>query len=146
MKLLQIKGAYKNLGLIELENKKTIEWKVLSEEIPPDLPFDSTIKLEIVCIPDEFLSGRDGIVWASYEKRQVEVIHNALLAQHINCEVKRLNSLKAEFLLLKITNAADINAAMDFIWRSVTGLRLIPDWSYPKGESNKSFEQWLNGQ
>lgn len=146
MKLLQIKGAYKNLGIIELENNKTIEWKILSEENPPDLPIDSTIKLEIICMPDEFLSGRDGIVWASFDKRQVEVIHNALLAQHINCEVRRLHSIKAEFFLVKIENEADINSAMDFIWRSVTGLRLKPDWSYSKGEPNKSFEQWLNGQ
>ena len=48
-------------------------------------------------------------------------------------------------LLLNITNDSDIIDAIDFIWRSKTGLRLKPDWTYSEDEKNKSFEQWLSG-
>ena len=40
---------------------------------------------------------------------------------------------------------SDISEAINFVWKSDTGLRLKPDWSYPEGELNKSFEQWLSG-
>lgn len=146
MKLLQIKGSYKNSGVIELENKKLIEWKFISEEKPPELPFDSSIEFLISYETNELLSGKNGIVWATYDKRQVEIIQNALLAQHINSEIELMSSSYDSLYMIKIIHEKEINAAMDFIWRSKTGLRLKPDWSYSKGESNKSFDQWLNGQ
>ena len=50
-----------------------------------------------------------------------------------------------DMFLIAITNEKDTKVAIDFIWEGHNGLRLKPDWSYPQGETNKSFEQWLNG-
>jgi hypothetical protein len=143
--MIKIKGIYINEGRIELENKKIINLKNLTDEKPTEIPFGSTIEISIAFYENDFLSGKDGIVWATYDKRQAEIIQNTLLAQNISSELKRINLGSREMLLLNITNDSDIIDAIDFIWRSKTGLRLKPDWTYPEGEKNKSFEQWLSG-
>ena len=139
-------GTYHNEGRIVLNMNKTIEWKELSSEKFPELPHNSNVELTITFDESDFLSGKNGIVWATYNLRQVEVIHSALLAQHLGSEVKNIGFGKDDMFLINITNASDINEAIDFIWRSYSGLRLKPDWTYPDKESNKSFELWLNGQ
>ena len=48
-------------------------------------------------------------------------------------------------ITIKILNTKDINPVIEFIWKSESGLRLKPDWVYPAGEINKSFELWLSG-
>jgi len=92
---------------------------------------------------NKLLSGKDGIVWATYKLKQAEIIQNALLVQNIHSEIKLFDLEENGLVLLKITNPSDIEQVMDFIWRSKSGLRLQPDWSYPAGERNKSFECWL---
>ena len=146
MKLIKIKGIYSSLGKIEFDTTKTIEWKELSEEKPPELPFGSSIVLTISVEKNDFLSGKNGIVWATYDLRQSEIIQSTLVAQQISSEVKKIGFEEQEIFLVRITNEADVNDAIDFIWRSNTGLRLKPDWTYPDREINKSFELWLNGQ
>jgi hypothetical protein len=83
-------------------------------------------------------------VWASFDARQVEIIQNTLIAQQISCEIKKINLQNQNMFLISITNKKDIQDAIDFIYKSDYGLRLKPDWNYAEGESNKSFEQWLN--
>lgn len=134
------------MGKIQLENMKMVELKDLTEEITLELPIGSKIELTISCEANDFLSGKDGIVWASYDSRQVDIIQSALLAQQVNSELKKISLDGHELIMIKIPNETEINIAMDFIWRTSTGLRLKPDWSYPAGETNKSFQQWLNGQ
>ena len=146
MKLIKIKGIYSGLGKIVFDTTKIIEWKELSEEKPPELPFGSSIELTISFEENDFLSGRSGIVWATYDLRQSEIIQNTLVAQQISSEVKKIGFEEQEIFLVRISNEADVNDAIDFIWRSNTGLRLKPDWTYPDREINKSFELWLNGQ
>ena len=146
MNLVKIKGIYSSLGKIEFDTTKTIEWKELSEEKPPELPFGSSIVLTISVEKNDFLSGKNGIVWATYDLRQSEIIQSTLVAQQISSEVKKIGFEEQEIFLVRITNEADVNDAIDFIWRSNTGLRLKPDWTYPDREINKSFELWLNGQ
>lgn len=150
--ILKTKGTFYTEGEIVLNPLKTIRWKDLSDKNPPQLPSGSVIDLSISFDENNFLSGTDGIVWATYDSRQAEIIQNTLLAQHINCEVKWIGfepelklELRSMFLII-ITNEKDIKFVIDFIWKTDSGLRLKPDWSYPKGETNKSFEQWLNGQ
>ena len=145
MKLIKIKGIYTDLGKIVLENKKTIDWDDLTEENPILLPFGSKVELVISFDESDFLSGKDGIVWATYDSRQAEVIQNTLLAQNINCEIKKIKMESIYMFLIAITNERDTKLAIDFIWEDNNGLRLKPDWSYPQGETNRSFEQWLNG-
>ena len=153
MQLIKIKGIYSSLGKILFDTTKTIEWKELTEEKPPELPFGGGIELTISFDESDFLSGKSGIVWATYDLRQAEIIQSSLLAQQLNSEVKNIgfvqrtpNGGKEDMFLISITNGSDINDAIDFIWRSDGGLRLKPDWTYSYKETNKSFELWLNGQ
>ncbi|MFZ1292098.1 MAG: hypothetical protein WAR79_18535 [Melioribacteraceae bacterium] len=146
MKLIKINGIYSNFGTIKIDSLKSIEWNTFSSESPPIIPFGSKIELTISFDEKNYLNGHEGIVWATYDLRQSEIIQNTLLAQNINCEIKKENLSEFEIFFIKIVNEEDIEDAKNFIWKSKTGLRLLPDWSYPQGETNKSFEQWLSGQ
>jgi len=132
------------VGKILLENKKIFDWSELTSETLPDLPPDSSLEITISFDENDFLSGKNGIVWATYDLRQAEIIQNSLLAQDVNSEVKKINLMGNIFFTLKISNETEINDAINFIWKGKSGLRLKPDWSYPAEETNKSFEQWLN--
>ena len=145
MIMLKIKGVYHNDGRIVFDSNKQIEWDNLTTEKPPDLPHGSPVELKISFDEHDFLSGKEGIVWATYDLRQAEIIQNSLLAQDVNSEVKKINLLENIFFTLKISNETEVNDSINFIWKGESGLRLKPDWSYPAGETNKSFEQWLNG-
>lgn len=145
VKQIKIKGYYSNLGEITLEGEKMMKLKDLIDEEALQIPYGSSIEISIAFDENDFLSGKDGIVWASYDQRQVDIIKNALLAQNVNTELKAKNLGQLKIFLLQINNYKDLNDAVDFIWKSKTGLRLQPDWAYPEGEANKSFEQWLGG-
>ena len=145
MILINIKGIYRNLGVIELENLKVINWANFSSESPPVIPFGSSVDVSISFHENDFLTGKSGVVWASYDLTQAEIIQNTLVAQNINAEIKKISLQKMGLYLLKINDVKDINDATDFIWKSDSGLRLKPDWYYAEGEINKSFEQWLSG-
>ncbi len=147
MKTLKTKGKLTDVENVELETKSTIHWSKLSKEPVPEIPLGSTIELTIAFNEFEFISGIDGFVWATYDLRQAEIIRNALLALQINTEIiKKIHSTNSEVYLMKAANENEIEEAVDFIWKSDSGLRLKPDWSYPEGEPNESFEQWLSEQ
>jgi len=143
--ILQTKGIYKEDGKIALKSIKVINWADITENTPPIFPEGSSIDLSISFDENIFLSGINGIVWATYDLRQSEIIQSSLIAQHIHCEVKTLKLEKENLFLISITNENETQDAIDFIWKSNDGLRLNPDWSYSPGETNKSFEQWLSG-
>lgn len=143
MIILKAKGTLYSEGEIIFNPLKIVRWKDLSNEKLPYLPNGSNIELMISFDENEFLLGNDGIVWASYDLRQVEIIQNTLIAQQINSEIMRLEFSSQIIFLLRITQNKDINAASDFIWKSNEGLRLKPDWTYTEGEANESFEHWL---
>ena len=92
------------------------------------------------------LLGHGGFVWATLHVGQAEIIQSTLLAQHINSEIKTIATSKMKLYALRIVKENDIEDAVNFIWQSQEGLRLKPDWVYPEGEKNASFEQWLGGQ
>ncbi len=146
MILLESKGILNNTGEISINSLKTINWTDISDRMPPGLPPGTAIDLLIFVDENTFLSGVNGIVWASYDLRQIEIIKNALFAQNIISDLLQISGNTEEIFLLKIHNEKDINNSIDFIWKSNTGLKLKPDWNYPRGETNKSFEQWLSGQ
>lgn len=145
MIILQTKGIYNKDGKIALNSIKIFNWADINENIPPLFPEGTSIDLSISVDENIFLSGIDGIVWATYDLRQAEIIQSSLIAQHINCEVKPLKLEKENLFLISITNENETKDAIDFIWKSNDGLRLKPDWNYSKGVTNKSFEQWLIG-
>ncbi|NCS88760.1 MAG: hypothetical protein AUK34_02305 [Ignavibacteria bacterium CG2_30_36_16] len=145
VKIITITGNYCDLGLIELENNKSILWNNLTDENLPELPLGTKIEIAIEFDTNDFLSGENRIVWATYEMRQAEIIGNSLFAQNISSEIEKTKIGSSEIYLIRLNKDDDINEAINFIWKSESGLRLKPDWSYPKLEKNKSFESWLNG-
>ena len=145
MKFLKIKGKISDFGKIKLETMKTIDLNELSLNRLPNFPIGSSVEITISFNENEFISGKDGVVWATYNSRQAEIIRNALLALQINSEIHEIQSSNDNIHLIKVTSEKEINDAVDFIWRGSSGLRLKPDWSYSEGETNKSFELWLSG-
>lgn len=146
MNILRTKGIYQTEGKILLNSLKTIQWKDISDSTFPKLPAGSTLELSITIDENIFLSGINGIVWATYDPRQAEIIHNTILVQDIVSELVKIEAGNEKLIAIKIINSKDINTVTEFIWRSSSGLRLKPDWNYLPGESNKSFELWLNGK
>jgi hypothetical protein len=138
-------GIFNPDGEIVLHPGISISWKSLSNKSLPELPSGTPVNIEISLNEHALLSGEYGIVWATFNLRQAEVLSNALLAQSITARIGKVELEEGDLLLLKIDNDQDIGEAMDFIWRKEDGLRLKPDWAYADGDSNKSFEKWLNG-
>ena len=145
MEIIKITGKYVNTGKIELENSKTINWDVLSNENLPAIPFGSKLELIITFNEKDFLSGTNGFVWATYYLRQAEIIKETLLAQNIGSEIKSDKLGNIMLYVIKILSKNEIEDAKNFIWKGNSGLRLKPDWNYKSGEINQSFEQWLSG-
>ena len=141
--MLKTAGIYKSNGTIVLEGGRIVHWDEFSEDNPPELPPSVKIELTISFKENDLLLGIGGFVWATHQARQAEIIQNTLMAQHINSEIKTIPLPDHELHVIKVTNESDINDAIDFIWQNQGGLRLKPDWVYPDGEKNKSFEQWL---
>ena len=146
MKTIKVKGKIRESGKIELETTGTIvSWNDLSLESISGIPLGSNVELSVSFDENEFISGKNGIVWATYDLRQAEVIKEALLSLKVNAVIQNRPSTIQTVYLLKVTDENDIRESIDFIWKSKSGLRLQPDWNYPKGGKNKSFEQWLSG-
>lgn len=145
MIILQTKGIINEGGEITLNSMKNIRWHDITDLALPELPSGTSIDLSLSFDENILLTGINGIVWATLDLRQSEIIYDTLLAQHINSEINKIELAGQNLFLVKILNLNDIKEAIDFIWKSNVGLRLKPDWSYPVGESNKSFEQWLSG-
>nr|NIV94874.1 hypothetical protein [candidate division KSB1 bacterium] len=67
-----------------------------------------------------------------------------LLAQSIACEVHEQPLEAGRLYVLRVSEPRKVGEAMDFIWRDDTGLKLLPDWTYPAGGENESFQKWVN--
>jgi hypothetical protein len=67
------------------------------------------------------------------------------MAQNINCEIIHEVLTDVLIFFIKINSESDIKDAINFIWKTNSGLRLKPDWHYNRGEQNLSFELWLSG-
>lgn len=145
MKLIKKTGIFNPDGEIILHPGVSVSWKSISSKNIPELPTGTPLDIEVSLNEKVLLSGNLGIVWATYNMRQAEVISNALLAQNIASAIGRVELEDNVLLLIKIHQISDVAEAMDFIWRKEDGLRLKPDWTYPDGDLNHSFEKWLNG-
>ncbi|KAF0132068.1 MAG: hypothetical protein FD155_592 [Bacteroidetes bacterium] len=145
MKLINKIGVFNPDGEIILHPGISISWKSLSNKNIPDLPLGTPLDIYILFDEKVLISGNHGIVWATYHQYQAEVLHNALLAQNITSAIGKVDLDDQVLLLIKIHNMNNVADAMDFIWRKESGMRLKPDWVYPEGEPNKSFEKWIVG-
>ncbi len=144
-RLYQLTGVYRDLGKIYLADKTILEWGHLSGEVPPNIPFGTVVELSIQYEERDYLNGSESIIWATYDLRQAEIIRDALLTQRISCEIKNESLKTSKLHLLHVSNAEDIQSAIDFVWREKSGMRLKPDWVYPAGTENESFNKWING-
>jgi hypothetical protein len=130
------KGVYKNLGLIKLESGDSL----ICENL--EIPFGTDVNIYIEYEDTDFKSGLNGIVWATYNVDQAETIKGALQAHKINSEIIERKLEGSLLFLIKLLDIIKINEAIDFIWRSEDGLNLKPDWFYPVGKPNDSFDKW----
>ena len=142
---IKVKGTCMNDGRVVFETNDFIECSGLILTQPAQLPDECRVEVTVSYDEEDFLSGKNGIVWATYDIRQAEILHRALLAQDINTEIKKTELEKRELFLIKVTGMYDQGEAIDFIWKNESGLNLKPDWTYSENEINKSFEQWLSG-
>lgn len=145
MKLIKKTGVFNPDGEIVLHPGISVFWQSLSSKNIPDLPPGTPLDIDVTLNEKFLLSGNHGIVWATYDQRQAEVILNALLAQNIASAIGKVELDEQSLLLIRIHHISDVAEAMDFIWRKEGGLSLKPDWTYPDGALNQSFEKWLNG-
>jgi len=132
----EYKGIYKDLAQIELNSSQHYDKEL------PDVPFGSELRIIIKYNKPEYLSGLNGIVWATHFIDQAETIQGALHAQKIIAEVIKEKTGLKDLFLLKVANSSHIEQACNFIWKGKEGLQLKPDWHYPQGR-NMSFEKWL---
>ncbi len=145
MVMLKKAAILKSDGTIVFDNGRHLDWDNFSESRPPELPPSITVELTLTFRENDLLLGHGGFVWATLSTSQAEIIQSTLLAQHINSEIKTISAAKKKLFALRVLNESDIEDAVNFIWQSRDGLRLKPDWVYPDGEKNASFEQWLGG-
>lgn len=145
LKLFNIKTTIDDSGKISLYNGFKLKWEQLTANMVPKLPSGTEIVFSLSINDDDILNGKNGIVWATSHKMQAEIIHNALMAQHIDSKILKLQKEHESLYFLMISNSKEIEEVINYIWKADNGLRLKPDWFYPEGEPNKSFEKWLNG-
>ncbi len=142
--MIRLQGIYTNIGRIELESGKYISWYQISDEDPPRIPFGSSIEITFCFEEMDLINGKNGIVWATYDVRQAEIIRDTLISQNINVNLNTKTIGAYKLHLLIVTNISDIDAALNFVWRDRSGLRLKPDWHYKSGQENESFNRWIN--
>jgi len=142
--MLNIKGRLNKKGEIVFRKGETLEGKTQYEEQTPQTPSGINIELSVSIDVNSLISGIDGFVWATKDFCQAEIICNALKVQKIDVEIVKVELEKSALYLIKVNRKEDIKKVIDFIQNDAGGLRLKPDWNYPEGERNQSFEQWIN--
>jgi hypothetical protein len=146
MQLLTKKGVINKEGEIIFLHQKTLLWESISDKKFPRLPEGTVLEFSVSFDENHLISGSDGIVWATKDLLQAEIIFNALFVQKIDSEIIEVDLEHQPLFLIKIQSEKDIKEVIEFISQSESGLRLKPDWSYPSGEPNRSFNEWLSEQ
>ncbi|MDT8432432.1 MAG: hypothetical protein RQ746_12995, partial [Bacteroidales bacterium] len=83
MKLTKKSGIFYPDGEIILHPEVSVSWKLFSNKKIPELPPGTPLEIDIYIDEQTLLSGEYGIVWATCDLRQGEVLFNALLVQNI---------------------------------------------------------------
>ncbi|GBD91160.1 hypothetical protein BMS3Abin04_01886 [bacterium BMS3Abin04] len=142
--MIRLNGIYKDIGEIEFKSGQNLFWHQLSMEAPPQIPFGSSIEITLCFEERDLTNGKNGIIWASYDLRQAEIIRDALLSQNLSVNLRTERIGKYVLHLLVIPDEVDIDAAINFVWKDRSGLRLKPDWHYKADQGNESFNKWIN--
>lgn len=142
--MLKVRGILNNKGEIVFQSGKPFLPDTLYQEAAPGLPIEIIMELSVSIDLNRLITGIDGFVWATKDICQAEIIINALKVQQIESEIVNTKNENGGLYFIKVFREEDIKSVIDFIKNDASGLRLKPDWSYPDGERNKSFEQWIN--
>ncbi len=141
--MIKLKGILNTSGEVVFQYGKPLPLSTLyhqSIQIPVEISLELSVTVEL----NTLISGIDGFVWATKDNCQAEIICNALNVQKYNAEIIKGKLEKKALYLIKVNREEDIKEVIDFIQNDAGGLRLKPDWNYPEGERNQSFEQWVN--
>lgn len=142
--MIRLNGKYKDKGEIELESGIGLKWHQLSTDEPPQIPFGSEIEITVCFEEKDLLNGKNGIVWATYNIQQAEIIRDALLSQNISVNLRTEHIGNYVLHILIVPDELDVEAAVNFVWKDRSGLRLKPDWYYKADQENESFNRWIN--
>jgi hypothetical protein len=142
--MIKVKGTLNTKGEVVFQRGKPLPLLTLYQQKTLQMPVEISIDLLVTVGLSEVISGTDGFVWATKDLSQAEIIANALKIQHIESEIINAESNNISIFLIKVNQDEDIKEVIDFIQNDKSGLRLKPDWDYPEGERNQSFEQWIN--
>lgn len=145
-KTLHIVATYHDQGVLATREGKLIPWSNLTRREDPGLPFGTRVEISLQYEELRLYHGDQGIVWATYDQAQAETIQNALLVQKIFSEIHPLPLEHRKLMLVYVPKEEDRPAAIDFIWRDQSGMRLQPDWHYPLGTANLSYQKWLEAR
>ena len=136
MQTLKEYAVYIDHGKIKLKTGTIVNWNKL------DIPFGSGVEIIVKYEEVDYLSGLNGIVWATYNADQAETIKGALQAHKINSEIIEKKLEGSLLILIKLSDRNKTDEAIDFIWRREDGLNLKPDWYFPADNPHESFEKW----
>ena len=142
--MLKANGRINKQGEIVLQCGQELKSKTITNKSVPKSSANIKIELSVSIDLNDLISGFDGFVWATKNYRQAEIICNAIKVQNVELEIIKAEFENTIFHLIRIVNEKDIKSVIDFIQNDKSGLRLKPDWNYPAGEANHSFDQWIN--
>lgn len=142
--MLKIKGTINKEGEVVFQFGKQLPLRTLYNQQIVHMPVEICLELSVTIGLNSLISGIDGIVWATKNVCQADIISNSLKIQNIESEIIQTQIDKVLINMIKVNREEDVKIAIDFIQNDKSGLRLKPDWDYPSGERNESFEQWLN--
>ena len=141
--MIKLKGILNTSGEVVFQYGKPLPLSTLYHQ-SIQIPVVISLELSVTVGLNTLISGIDGFVWATKDNCQAEIICNALNVQKFNAEIVKGKLEKKALYLIKVNREEDIKEVIDFIQNDAGGLRLKPDWNYPEGERNQSFEQWVN--
>ena len=142
--MIKLKGTLNTKGEVVFQRGKPLPLTSLYQQQTLQLQVEISIELSVTIGLNSLISGTDGFVWATKNICQAEIIANALKIQNIESEIINAESNNISIYLIKVAREEDVKEVIDFIQNDASGLRLKPDWNYPSGEPNQSFEQWIN--
>lgn len=142
--MLKAKGRINKQGEIVLQCGHKLSSKANANRDAPKSSANIKIELSVSIDLNDLISGVDGFVWATKNYSQAEIICNAIKVQNVELEIIKAEFENTIFHLIRIVNGKDIESVIDFIQKDKSGLRLKPDWNYPEGNVNLSFDQWIN--
>jgi len=143
--MLNVKGSINKNGEVVLQQGQSFHQNTQTEGKHIKQTTGINFELSVTIDVNSLISGIDGFVWVTKNLQQAEIIGNAIKIQSIEFEIVKVELENIFLYLIQVTHKKDIKEVIDFIQNDKSGLQLKPDWFYPDGEQNRSFEKWIKG-